>query len=147
MLFFHSLTFLPQLNIRLYGTVPGDWVVVGLPYPSTTFTVTRPLPTTTLQPVNSLDQLDKYHYYYDSVNEYLYLRVEHDIYNDKGVEDLLDIAGYTARISTVSVTAGCGTTCTVSSSWNNPVLPPAIAIEDGTPTLTTALMISFSRCL
>lgn len=108
-----------QLNLRYAST--GEWIVLALQYPSTTFVITRGYSNTALTPVASLSSLTKSTYYYDATNEYLYVMY----YEDNG--NLVNSTGfpeYGYGSSYVNIKAGCGSACTVAAGRAVPAAYP-----------------------
>lgn len=106
----------PQLQVNLRYAATGEWVVVALEYPTTTFTITRGYSNTPVTQVTSLSSLSSTTYYYDSTNQYLYVMY----FEDNGsltAPSGFPMYGYGSAY--LNIVAGCGKVCSVTS--NRPV--------------------------
>jgi len=102
----------PQLQVTLRFAASGEWVVVALAYPATTFIITRGYGNVLLTPAASLATLSKSTYYYDATNEYLYVMYFED---DGGLVNPTGFPEYGYGASYINILAGCGNTCAVGS--------------------------------
>jgi hypothetical protein len=120
-----------QISLSLNGAYNGAWAVLAIPYPAdTTFTIVTGYryssktivcgnaPSyTILTPVDSLDKLRKYNYYWD--NSHLYIRLEN--FDNLSTEEL-GFSWESSYGATVAVTASC-TTCDVSGVMGGSPVP------------------------
>lgn len=111
----------PQLQVSLRYPSTGEWVVVALQYPNTSFTVTRGYSNAAVTQVGSLSLLTGTTYYYDVVNQYLYVMYFADNGN---VTAPTGFPMYTYDPSYVNILAGCGKTCTVNTGLPHPATYP-----------------------
>eukprot|EP01113_Clastostelium_recurvatum_P030030 TRINITY_DN363_c0_g1_i2.p1 TRINITY_DN363_c0_g1~~TRINITY_DN363_c0_g1_i2.p1 ORF type:complete len:1303 (-),score=241.66 TRINITY_DN363_c0_g1_i2:112-3498(-) len=89
----------------------GEWVVVALAYPSTSFTLTRGYGETAMTPVSSLDQLSATTYHYDANGQWLYV-----MYYEEGQfsPDHFGMPSYGWGSGSIRIKAGCGSSCTTA---------------------------------
>ena len=68
----------PSLDLQYFGAAPGDWIVVGIAFPSASASVARSTyPANTFTKVNSLSELVADTYYF--ANNVLYVRLENTL--------------------------------------------------------------------
>ena len=111
----------PQnLVIKMDSTALGDWIVLAIPYPQSAlpFNVTSSKwqgPPSSLKQVFKLSDLEYATYYYDTIGEHLYLKLENYLRSTETFySERWGFVDYTYNGISLTVQASC-TNCTLSS--------------------------------
>eukprot|EP01113_Clastostelium_recurvatum_P008334 TRINITY_DN13921_c0_g2_i2.p1 TRINITY_DN13921_c0_g2~~TRINITY_DN13921_c0_g2_i2.p1 ORF type:complete len:475 (-),score=58.06 TRINITY_DN13921_c0_g2_i2:505-1890(-) len=103
----------PQLKFLLDASSTGEWVVLALQYPPTTFTITRGYYQIPITPVPTVGEVTPLTYHYNATSQYLYLMYFEDVARLTAPTSFPE---HQSGNSYINIKAGCGNACVVTAT-------------------------------